>query len=537
MADIVQAIEYAKQNPNSAFATELRGRIESGKLNKELEDAGLTKFISAPKEKKATIIDKAKADIKQRVANINEQIQDDKGNPVVRGFKAAAEGAQIVTDVLVKQPIAAVADKISDTKVAQRIAQNQKVGVLLDKIRDLPDEVIDRIGGIDLIEQAAQYPEQTKKLEDALSVFKSTGDIANVVLAAEGIRGSIQSSTRTVADTAGKVKDLFPKKGVSITPEVTAKYPTSIIETLQDKVTRLDPQVKNILEDAPIEKFDRYVSQGEKSIKDPRELTPLQQVNEFVDNQVLPNIKQDLSNIGSQKAKSLESVKNTQVKNATADAIAFINEKTKGLKLTPEESKIIAELKSQLELGTSPTLGTLDKTVDLLQSTLYEKGGMGSIPVTTRVESIVNQTIGKLNGTVKSAASKALGSDEYSVLNDSYAKKVDIFNRLNKAVGEDGSKGGTLFKKFFTAQDSSTKKLFKEILDEYGVDLAQDATLAKFVMDSLGDVRAKSFLDVPTSKAGLVEKGIEFVVDRTIGKLPDPIGKARRTIKKRDAAK
>jgi hypothetical protein len=41
MADIKQAIEYAKQNPNSPFANELRSRIERGEMNKELKAAGL----------------------------------------------------------------------------------------------------------------------------------------------------------------------------------------------------------------------------------------------------------------------------------------------------------------------------------------------------------------------------------------------------------------------------------------------------------------------------------------------------------------
>jgi len=51
MADIKQAIEYAKKNPTSAFATELRKRIESGKMNTELESSGLNTFTpTTPKE-------------------------------------------------------------------------------------------------------------------------------------------------------------------------------------------------------------------------------------------------------------------------------------------------------------------------------------------------------------------------------------------------------------------------------------------------------------------------------------------------------
>lgn len=44
MADIKQAIEYAKNNPDTPYATELRRRMESGMLNVELQQAGLQTF-------------------------------------------------------------------------------------------------------------------------------------------------------------------------------------------------------------------------------------------------------------------------------------------------------------------------------------------------------------------------------------------------------------------------------------------------------------------------------------------------------------
>lgn len=46
MADIKSAIEYAKQNPDTAFSTELRKRIESGSFNNELTQAGLTQYVT-----------------------------------------------------------------------------------------------------------------------------------------------------------------------------------------------------------------------------------------------------------------------------------------------------------------------------------------------------------------------------------------------------------------------------------------------------------------------------------------------------------
>jgi len=308
-----------------------------------------------------------------------------------------------------------------------------------------------------------------------------------------------------------------------------------IVESISDKITKIDPQTKNILETASLEKFDNYVKAGEEALKNPRLLTPLEQAGEKVNTQILPVIKEDLNRIGSQKAKSLESVKNVQVPDATTEAIQFVKDSIKNSKLTKEETKLIKETISQMELGKSPTLGTLDKTVDLLQNTLFEKAKGLAIPVTSRVESIVNQAIGKLNNKVKTATKKALnGSKEYNVLNDAYATKIELFNKLNQAIGEDAQKGGSLFKKFFSPQDSGTKKLFADIKEQYGIDLAEDATLAKFVMDSLGDTRAKSLLEqVPISKAGIVTKTLQNIEN----KLTRPIPKARDIIKKRPQEK
>lgn len=54
MANIQEAIQYAKLNPNTDFATELRRRIESGQMNTELQTAGLNQYIPQ------TGLDKAK---------------------------------------------------------------------------------------------------------------------------------------------------------------------------------------------------------------------------------------------------------------------------------------------------------------------------------------------------------------------------------------------------------------------------------------------------------------------------------------------
>lgn len=390
--------------------------------------------------------------------------------------------------------------------------------------------ITDKISDNKFLQEAMSGdPNDTKSLMTALDIASNAGIISSEILGAKGVVKPLAKVESGIINTVDKIKTGVSNtvKELTTDTEKLATYPTSIADAISEKITRIDPKVKNVLDTASIEKFDNYVKAGEDALKNPRVLTPLEQAGDLVNSKILPAIKEDLKNIGSQKSKSLSSIGKTQVPNATLDVIKFIKDSTKGLKLTVEENKLIKQAISELELGTSPTISTLDKAVDLLQSTLFEKSAGVSIPTTSRVKSIINQSIGKLNATVKKVAKDTLKSDEYSVLNDAYSTKVKLFQNLNKLLGEEGKKGGSLLKRFFSPQDSGTKKLFAQIKDLYGVDLAEDATIAKFVMESLGDSRASSLLQmVPLSKGGVVTKALSLAEQ----KLTRPIQKARKIV-------
>lgn len=378
--------------------------------------------------------------------------------------------------------------------------------------------IADKISNNPALQEAVSNPEFTKNLESGLKIVSDLGLISGEIA---GTKALVKPGEAIETGISNTVKEL------ATDTEKLSTYPTSIADAISEKITRIDPKVKNVLDTTSIEKFDNYVKAGEEAIKNPRALTPLEKAGDIVKTRILPTIKEDLSKIGSQKSKSLSSIGNTQIPNATQDVISYIKESTKGLKLTPEENKLIKQAISDLEIGKSPTISTIDKTVDLLQNTLFEKSTGVAIPTTSRVKSIINQSIGKLNATVKKVAKETLKSDEYSVLNDAYATRVKLFQNLNKLLGEEGKRGGSLIKRFFSPQDSGTKKLFAQINDIYGIDLAEDATIAKFVMESLGDSRASSLLQmVPLSKGGAVTKAINLAEQ----KLTKPIQKARKIV-------
>jgi len=480
--------------------------------------------VTQPIEQTPSAFQRIATGIQEKGANVADAIsgqgQFEGKSSVERGVSATAQAFSAISGTVYN----ALPDEARSTldKIGGGIGKG--INYIADKISD-SKELQDIVTTGDI-----------SKLESALKITSDLGLISGEAAGTKGVTKGITSTVDAVGTGINKIKTgvVSTVKDLVSSTDGLSKYPKVIADAITEKITRIEPKVKNILDTASIEKFDNYVKAGETAINNPRALTPLEIAGDKLNKVVLPTIKEDLGKIGTQMSKSLETVQNIQVPNASLDAIKFLKDSVKGMKLTLEESKLIKQAISDLELGKSPTIGTLDKTVNLLQSTLFEKAGNLSIPVTSRVKSLVNQTIGKLNTTLKKAAKDALKSDEYALLNTEYATRVKLFQNLNKLLQNEGKRGGSIIKRFFSPQDAGMKNIFKQIKDLYGVDLAEDATLAKFVMESLGDTRASSLLQmVPLSKGGIVQKGLSFVED----KLTNPIKKARGIIESKSQVK
>lgn len=490
--------------------------LENGKSKEEVTKA-ITNFrlgiTTTTKINQPSTLERVVSGIQEKGAKITDIITDDLKSSLARGVEATATGFSALSSTAYN----ALPDDARNLldKVAGGIGKG--FGFLTDKISNSK------------FLQEAIMSGQTGKLEETIKIASDLGLISGEILGVKATASATKFIDKGITGTIDIIKKMPKIKDLIKTPTSLTQYPKQIADAISSKITKIDPKVRNILEDTTIEKFDRYVKAGEASLKNSRLLTPLEQAGELVDNKILPAIKEDLGRIGAQKAKTLASISTQKAPNIATDAIDYIRSKTQSIKMTIDERKLVNALENELKkLGKIPTIGSADKTVDLLQATLFEKAGNLSIPVTTRVKSLVNQTIGKLNNSVKTIAEKKLGSTEYSVLNNAYAEKIQLFNKLNKAIGAEGMRGGSLFKKFFSPQDAGTKKLFADIKENYGVDLAQDAVLAKFVMESLGDTRAAFLLQmVPLTTAGAIVKGVKFLE----GKLTNPIPKAREIIK------
>ena len=132
----------------------------------------------------------------------------------------------------------------------------------------------------------------------------------------------------------------------------------------------------------------------------------------------------------------------------------------------------------------------VDKFIDFVQDRIYTGKRDLTIPITNDVQQTLRPITGELNEALKNKL-----PESYRNLNDRYSELVDTRNELNLKLGVEGEKGGALMKRVFSPSDANTKKLFADILDETGIDLVNEATLARYVMDVLGDARQKSMLE------------------------------------------
>lgn len=481
-----------------------------GKLIQGLVDRGykLEGYNDQPvASEKPNYLQRVGSDIKQGIQGAKADINsNDNRSALSKGISAVSDVASAVISPVTEAPVV------------------KQIGEVIGKGIEKGGELLSRVYSPEFQQSLHQLPEEDyKKATQLLTDTSNTANIANAILLVEGVNKGVKKTVDVAKTTANNVSNAFSNVTAN-----ASKYPKQIF----DKITegKIDPKTKTILADTNVEKFDRYVKSGQEAINNPRSLTPLEQAGETANN-ILPKMKEDLSNIGRQKQASLESVGDTKVKEVTTPEIESM-QKFLQTKLTDSErsfvNSYIEELKS---LGKNPSAKSVDATIDKLQQTFFERKGGTSIPVTSRVKSLVNTSIRNLNENLKRTVDSKLGSSDYSNLNAEYQKRVNIFQELNQKLGEDGNKGGSLLKRFFSPQDSGTKKLFANIKEVYGVDLAQDATLAKFVMDTLGDVRAKSLLELPpTSPTGVIQRGLKYLEDKATS--PQKVlDKARSKIK------
>lgn len=411
---------------------------------------------------------------------------------VLRAGAGAAFRA--VTPDAVEKPLRkagnAVLEKAMGTPMLGGMTLGQSIGALKDDLERIKQE----------------KPELAANIEGILS-------IADFALSATGVKAGVS----TVGKVASKTADVIENTAKNVV-QTTKNLADDVVNTVTQKVpkyaeqaTKLlanepSPQLKTILQETPKSKFDDYVRIAEEAANDPRKPSVFETVGEKI-SEATKQLKSQASSLGAQKSAIIEKAKVglQEFKEAPRRAILEVMK----LEDNPLKDEIINTLKSV------KTKLDADKAIDKIQSFLYDAKGTQVIAQGSAVEKQIKGIIGKLNNELKASLPKA-----YRDLNDKFTERAKVLGTLNRALGEvvEGvpTRGASLIKQFFSPAGTKTKELFDFIKQTTGLDLAQDATVAKFMGEMFNDPKVRSLLEgIPTGRQGLIDKGVDILAEKT----------------------
>lgn len=313
------------------------------------------------------------------------------------------------------------------------------------------------------------------------------------------------------------------QRGVQATVDATKAGAKNTKQKLVDFVAPdADDATKTIIKRSTNEDIDKFVKIQERASVDTEAITPYEAIGDTMAN-ATKQLEKQRKALAVQKSGMINKAKNglEDFSKPTREAILNIQ---RSIKNDPIANTFIAKLK------TVKNKAQADKVIDDLQDILYRGNQDKTIPMGSAVDKQLKGIIGKYNGALKDSLPTA-----YRNLNTKIANRTKVINSLNKALGEvvDGvsTRGGSLVKQFFSPNGRKAKELFEYIKKNTGVDLAKDATLARYVMELYGDTRAKTLLggDIPTSVSGITNKVVDFAVEKT------GVGRAMQEAQRRGA--
>ena len=277
-----------------------------------------------------------------------------------------------------------------------------------------------------------------------------------------------------------------------------------------------DPEKKvaTILKESTPEQLDNYLGIAEKAASDPRIATPFEVVgNKLSDTTKI--LETRLKDIGARKSAVIEPMREGlgSFKKETTPLI----QKLTSLKNSFTEIDASNKSKVQAIINDAKTIATkkdADAFIDKAQNALYVGNVDMTIPRGSALDKQLRGIIGEYNTSLKNAL-----PEEYGALNKQYSDLIDSLDVINRSLGEvvEGVpvRGASLIKQFFSPSGTKAKEIFEFVKKETNgeIDLAKDATLAKFSMDLFDDPRSRSLLagigDIPTTLGGVATKVAE----------------------------
>lgn len=487
-----QITDLPKQKSKGFTAEDAKGDvIEAGKGIVEAGKSRLGKIG----ESISALGDRFK-DVKQNIAEGDilgtaKSIFTGKGQGIKdTAFQVAGQAAGFASDTIGEATMGAgklalpqsaedtVAEKVQSTVAP--IAQSDAVQGLMTRFEALKET----------------NPKLARDIDAALG-FGALG----LEVAGAGIGGK---AAKVAGKTVAEAGEQGLKQGVKITKDGASKSGDIALRLISPD---LDDTTKTILKETPTARFDEAKRIAQEAAKDIRNPSSFEVVGERIAD-ATKQIDRQVKALSSQKKTIIGKAK-TGLQDFSKETGNTILEINRALPNSPIGKRFIDRLKkvkSKIDA---------DNAIDELQDSLYKGNRDLTIPSGSSEDKILRSLLGKYNTSLKNTLPTS-----YANLNAQISNRLKVLRDLNKALSDvvEGVpvRGASLVKQFFSPSGTRAKQLFEYIKKTTGIDVAQDAVVAKFMAETFGDVRAKSLLEgIPTSTSGVINKVIDFVADKS----------------------
>lgn len=436
------------------------------------------------------------------------------------------------------------------TPTARRIAAS--IAPYIEKPEDFPSIVEELSGGVKEERKIGEVGESLKRLGVNENVAEGIDIALDLPIISLGLSKTISNVLeKEITKKSPELIKFLEKPLTEFTPDALKNVLTKEISLPVEKIKgtfgkikeKVIGQTEKLLE-KPIPKptetalretrgeiFDKYVERGEKAALSNKELTPLELAGQRAQ-EALDQMTRKLNAFGKQKKEVLEkaAVGNKPAGNIVVKFRQRLQNALRNKTETEANQKIYQDILEEAQkLGDNPKAKEVDRFIDFVQDRIYSGQRELAVPLIGDADTLLRPITGELNESLKLQL-----PESYRNLNQQFSDLVKVRNELNQKLGKEGERGGALMKRVFSPSDANTKKLFEAIEKETGIDLIDEATIARFVMETLGDVRQKSLLEelkLPRLTRGGI---LEFLFEKIRGQfnLPEKqIQKARKLTK------
>lgn len=301
--------------------------------------------------------------------------------------------------------------------------------------------------------------------------------------------------------------------------------------------TAAERLIKTPRSESPLQSYNRYAQQAEKSLSDDKVDAPISEIGSKIGDEFrkVISLRRDAGKMMGDELKTIGKTKVniepvfSNFETALRDSGLIYNGMTKKIvatdlsKVAPEDINIIEDFVKELnKIGTTPSLEKIDAIIARVNAKIdYDKSAKGIVS-TTNGERIVKSALAGLRNSFGNVA----GLEKYNQARATYGELTNFIEEGARYLGKitqsgDFAKDASLAKSAVQSiLDSGKKDWLLKLEGLTGYKALDEARLALQAMKDAGDFRGLSLLQTmtegqpPLTKAGATQKVIDYGIEK-----------------------